>query len=358
MPKNYRRATVASIGLLLSLGLVACSSDSASTTTSAANNSAQSSSVSSSDFQPVTIKHAFGETTVSEKPERVATVAWANHEVPLALGIVPVGMAKTTWGDDDSDGILPWVSDTIEELGADPADIALFDETDSIDFEAVAASEPDVIFASYSGITQEDYDQLSKIASTVAYPEQAWGTPLDENITIIAKGLGMEAEGEQLVDDLNTQIADAFAAHPEFAGTNVLFTAFGSDTDLSTVGFYTTTDPRMGFLEQAGFGVPKTVAEYSESSSNFWEEISAEQPELFDDVDLIVTYGSDDPAENQATLDKLQADPLWSMIPAIAEGHVAFLGNGPLAASTNPTPLSIPAKLGEYFDLLASALDS
>ena len=50
---------------------------------------------------PVTIEHAYGETTITEQPLRVASVAWANHEVPLALGIVPVIQEKVTWGDDD-----------------------------------------------------------------------------------------------------------------------------------------------------------------------------------------------------------------------------------------------------------------
>src|SRR3546814_4471670 len=68
---------------------------------------------------PVTIEHAFGETVIESAPERVATVAWANHEVPLALGIVPVGMEKAAWGDDDGDGILPWVEEKLEELGGE-----------------------------------------------------------------------------------------------------------------------------------------------------------------------------------------------------------------------------------------------
>jgi ABC-type Fe3+-hydroxamate transport system substrate-binding protein len=51
---------------------------------------------------PISIKHAFGTTVIEKKPERVATVAWANHEVPLALGIVPVGMARANFGDDGS----------------------------------------------------------------------------------------------------------------------------------------------------------------------------------------------------------------------------------------------------------------
>ncbi|MGO8609104.1 ABC transporter substrate-binding protein, partial [Rhizobium johnstonii] len=90
-----------------------------------------------------------GETTITEKPERIATVAWANHEVPLALGVVPVGMSKATWGDDDGDGVLPWVEDKLTELGAETP--VLFDETDGIPFEKVADTRPDVILASYSG---------------------------------------------------------------------------------------------------------------------------------------------------------------------------------------------------------------
>ena len=54
---------------------------------------------------PIVIKHALGTTTIARKPERVATVAWANHEVPLALGIVPVGFAAANFGDDDGDGV-------------------------------------------------------------------------------------------------------------------------------------------------------------------------------------------------------------------------------------------------------------
>ena len=61
------------------------------------------SSSASEGWQPVTVQHAFGETVIEEKPERVATVDFANQEVPLALGIVPVGMSEMTWGDDDGD---------------------------------------------------------------------------------------------------------------------------------------------------------------------------------------------------------------------------------------------------------------
>ncbi|HEY1116326.1 MAG TPA: ABC transporter substrate-binding protein, partial [Acidimicrobiales bacterium] len=169
---------------------------------------------------PLTIEHAFGETTIEERPERVATVAWMNHEVPLALGVVPVGMAEATWGDDDGDGVLPWVEERLEELGADTP--VLFDETEGIDFEAVADTAPDVILASYSGLTQEDYDTLSKIAPVVAYPDVAWGTSVDDMIEMNSKALGLEKEGEALIQQLHADADAALEANAALKGKKVL----------------------------------------------------------------------------------------------------------------------------------------
>ncbi len=159
------------------------------------------------------VEHAFGETEIPENPERIATVQWSNHEVPLALGVVPVGMAAANFGDEDGDGLLPWVEDRLEELDAEAP--VLFDETDGIDFEAVADTEPDVILAGYSGLTQEDYDTLSEIAPVVAYPETAWGTTWRESIEINSAGMGMAEEGEELIADIEAEIEEIASAHPE-----------------------------------------------------------------------------------------------------------------------------------------------
>ncbi len=150
--RSRRIAAVGAAAVILVLGLAACS-------TGPAQEPADSASAQAGDEYPIVIEHALGTTEITEKPERVATVQWANHEVPLALGVVPVGMAAANFGDDDGDGVLPWVAEKLDELGAETP--VLFDETDGIDFEAVADTEPDVILASYSGLTQEDYDTLS-----------------------------------------------------------------------------------------------------------------------------------------------------------------------------------------------------
>ncbi len=325
----------------LALSLTACASNAPESGADAGGNPA------SDDAFPVTIEHVFGETTITEKPERVASLAWANHEVPLALGIVPVGMSKAAWGDDDDNGILPWVEEKLDELGGETP--VLFDESDGIDYEAVADTQPDVILAAYSGLTQEEYDTLSKIAPVVAYPEVAWGTPVDEMVEMNAKALGLEKEGQALIDDLHADADAALEAHSILKDKTVMF-AYIDPTDLSQIGFYTAIDTRAGYLHELGLPFPAIVEE-NKDSDQFYLSVSAEEAQKFDDVDVIATYGDD------SMIDLLQSDPLLSKIPAIAEGRIAILPDAtPIAASANPSPLSIPWGLDEYLGLLAAPL--
>jgi len=227
----------------------------------------------------------------------------------------------------------------------------LFDETDGIDFEAVADTQPDVILAAYSGLTQEDYDTLSKIAPVVAYPEVAWGTSLEDMIRLDSKALGLAPEGDALIEELHGEIDTALAAHPQLEGKKVLF-SYIDPSDFSQIGFYTSLDTRPGFLESLGLPTPQVVAEESEGTDLFYVTVSSEQADRFADVDVFVTYGD----ASGSIIAQLQADPLLSKIPAIAAGRIAILeDNTPLAASANPSPLSIGWGIDDYFALLAQA---
>lgn len=297
------------------------------------------------DF-PLDIEHAFGTVTIPERPQRIATVAWANHEVPIALGVVPVGMAAASFGDDDGNGILPWVEERLAQLGGDPP--VLFDEGDGIDFEAVAASNPDVILAAYSGLSQSDYDMLEKIAPVIAFPDTAWGTDWRQMIRLNSAGMGMSADGEALIADLERQITETATARPQLAGKTAMFVTHLDTTDLSMVRFYTRNDARVKFFEDLGLTAPTSVTEASVDGS-YSGEISAERIDMFDDVDIVVTYGG------TALIQSLAADPLASRTPAVANGSVVLLGSNPLGTAANPTPLSIPWVLEDYADLLADA---
>jgi iron complex transport system substrate-binding protein len=282
-----------------------------------------------SQTYPIVIKHAFGTTTIQEKPKRIATVAWANHEVPLALGVVPVGFAAANFGDDNGDGLLPWVDERLKELGAEKP--VLFDEGDGIDFEAVAETKPDVILASYSGLSQSDYDTLSQIAPVVAYPEAPWSTDWRDMIRLNSAGMGMAAEGEALIKKIDGEIADAVAAYPHLKGKSAMFVTHLDATNLSTINFYTTNDTRVRFFNDLGLESPKSVVDASKPGQ-FSGSISAEH-------------------------NAMKSNPLMAKMPVVTHNAIVMLGRNPLGTAANPTPLSISWVLKDYVALLAQAAD-
>ncbi|UQN29534.1 iron-siderophore ABC transporter substrate-binding protein [Brachybacterium kimchii] len=339
-----RRALLGSGLALPALALAACSG------TDDASESAGGGSEASDGGGafPLSVEHALGTAEIPAEPTSIACVNWGNHEVPLALGVVPVGMAAANFGDDDGDGVLPWVSDRLEELGAETP--VLFDETDGIDFEAVANTEPDLILATYSGLTQEDYDTLSEIAPTIAYPEVAWGTPWREMIEYSAKGMGMQSKGEKLIADLEKEISDAVEKHSGVTGKSAMFLTHVDTSDLSVVNFYTAHDTRPMFFEDLGMSTPKSIAEVSAKTDEFSGSVSAEKADVFDDVDIIVTYG------DEKLVKTLQGDPVLSQIPAVKnDAIVALPSDDPFGTAANPTPLSISYVLDRYLDELEQA---
>jgi iron complex transport system substrate-binding protein len=348
--KRPRSIRVLAVTAVL-LGIAGCGGPSETKNESTGGAPGGSASSSPSAF-PMTIEHALGKTTIQAKPERVATVNWANHEAPLALGVVPVGMAAANFGDDDGDGLLPWVEKRLEELQAKTP--VLFNETDGIDFEAVADTKPDVILAAYSGLTQKDYDTLSEIAPVVAYPDAAWATPWREIIRMNSKAIGLAAEGEKLITGIEGDIKEVVAKYPQLKGKSAMFMTHVDPNDVSEVGFYTTHDTRTLFFEDLGLTIPGSIAEASKGTEKFALSRSAEQIDVFDDVDIITGYGD---AKGEL-LETLRKDPLLSKIPAVERGSVYLLPDStPLGTAANPTPLSISWVLEDYVKALAEAAD-
>ena len=344
MTRLSRRALVGSAAALAAV-LAACSSEGSSASGSGGSDGG------TGGGGPATIEHAFGSTEIPEQIDVVTTVAWANHEVPLALGVVPAGMAAANFGDDDSNGILPWVEAKLEELGAEPP--VLFDESDGIDFEGVADTAPSVILAGYSGLTQEDYDTLTEIAPTIPFPEVAWGTSWRDMITANASGMGRAEDGAALIEELEGEIEEAVAKHPAITGKSVMFLTHVDTTDLSTVNFYTAHDTRTMFFEDLGMTIAKSVQDASARTEEFSSSVSAEQADVFDDVEIIVTYG------DESLVEALKGDPLLSQMPAVANGAVVHLpGDSPLGTAANPTPLALSYILEEYLVELERAANA
>lgn len=298
---------------------------------------------------PITIKHAFGETVIEEKPERIATIAWGNNDVPLALGVVPVGISEANYGVTDGSGLLPWTADKFKELGVENP--VLFDDVAGLDFEAINDVQPDIILAAYSGITKEEYALLSEIAPVIAYPNLPWQTLWRDQIRINAEAMGMKTEGESLVKELEELINTKTADYPQIEGKKTAFLYF-NPADLGKFYVYLPSDPRAAYLTDLGMPFPESVTELAKESDSFSIELSAENVDVLEDVDIIITYGTD------TLLAALQADPLVGTVPAVKRGSVAVIEDGtPLAASGTPSALSIPATIDEYLTIIGEAAD-
>jgi iron complex transport system substrate-binding protein len=338
--------TAVILALVLSVGLIAC-------TSSDDKAPASGTSEGESAWTPVTIEHAFGETVIESKPERVVTISWGNQDTPLALGILPVGISESNYGVTDGGNLLPWTKEKIAELGGADTTV-VFNDTDGLDFEAINDTAPDVILAAYSGLTQEDYDTLSAIAPVVAYPENPWQTLWRDQVEINSKALGLEAEGKKLVTELDALIASTVAKYPQLEGKTAAF-AYFDPTDLSTISLYTSGDPRAAFLEDLGLGVAPSVKKLAEGADTFFLQVSSENADQLTDIDILLTWASGDGSDLLATL---QAHPLIGSIPAIKNGAVVTFSESPLAAAQTPSALSIPYTIDDYVKTIAEAADN
>ncbi|MFF2370151.1 iron-siderophore ABC transporter substrate-binding protein [Agromyces sp. NPDC058110] len=340
---RLRRPLIALAGIAATaLTLTACASGTTDEPTAASDSAV------GTGF-PITIEHAFGETVVEQAPERVATWGWGSTEAAIAVGVYPVAVAEQSWTVGEGN-LLPWVEAAYDDAGVEHPVVINDDEGGAtIPYEEFIEAAPDLIVAPYSGLTEEQYDTLSDIAPVVAYPEAAWTTDWDDTISITAKALGREAEGEQVLADIDDTLAEQAAAHPEFEGKTVAGIWDGD----GLVYVYTGADPRIGILTELGLEVAPSVAELDTSDGGFFYELSYEQLDKLD-ADVIVNYSSD-----EATAATLLTKPETQAIPAVKAGRVAQVYDPITVSSVSPpTALSFtwPAGMPALVDSLAAAL--
>lgn len=289
---------------------------------------------------PVTMEHRFGQTEIAEAPERIVTVGLTDHDTLLALGIAPVGV--TEWYGDHPHAAWPWAQDELAALGAEPEVVG---NSESVNFENIAAQQPDLILALYAGLTQDDYDVLSEIAPVVAAPEEYpdFGIPWEEQTRLIGQAVGLSEQAEELVAGIDQQIADIAAEHPEFEGAT---TALASLYDGPWV--YDPDIAMIGLLEELGFEVPDEIGEISED--DFGANLSMEQIDVLD-VDALIWL--DAPA-GEGPL----AEDLYTSLAVSTEGREVHLSaNDAISGASFISPLSIPEILDQLVPMLEAAVD-
>lgn len=356
-PRPHRRARPFVAVAALAVALAACGSDDAATdsTDAPAGTSADAPSATDAETSastivesgesvpsvgfPVSIENMFGTTVVESPPERVVSIGYTEGDFVLALGVTPVAIRD--WYGDQPGGLWPWAA---ASPAADESIEVL--QPDDLNFEQIAALDPDLIVAMVSEIEQADYDRLTEIAPVLAQTDEyvKFGMPWDEVQLTIGRALGLEAEAQAIVDELTAQIDEAAAAHPGWAEQTANFVVPAAD---GTWYAYTDQDNRGRLLTDLGFTIPPQILDLA--GDLFYAQGSGENLGLVD-ADL-VTYVTTEQ-------DAVEALPLWQTIPAVADGRSVFVDQGLAGAMSFSTTLSLPYAIENLVPLLEGAIGS
>jgi iron complex transport system substrate-binding protein len=271
------------------------------------------------------ITHTMGETCVSENPQRVVALEWTYVEDVLALGIQPVAIA-------DIEGYNDWVKipvvldDSVQDVG----------DRSEPNLELITELNPDLIIAVNFRVT-ENYDDLSAIAPTLVfdpYPTDLSISQYEEmttTFTTIATALNREAEGQQVLAQMEDTYANAQAALEAAgrAGEAFILSQGWTYDNVATFRLFTDNAMAVQILDQIGLenawdDAPQQYG-YTEIGIEGFAELRADDFNFF-----YVAQDTDN--------DFFAESPLWSSLAFVESERAYWMGGdvwlfgGPLSA--------------------------
>lgn len=293
-----RKLSLLTLMFLLVVGLVACGGGGDSEPTNETDNNTETVE---DNFTPVTVETKFGDIVIDEMPTRIVALGWGDAETVLALGLEPVGASD--WLGFGDTGVGPWLEGAYEVA---PTMLG----TMELDYEQIAALDPDLILDVRSSGDEERFNRLSEIATTVGVPVGGDGylTTYEQQVEIIAQALGKAEAGAQLLQDVELAFEQARTEFPEFESQTVAIGAFTSEE----WGAYVIGDARADFMASLGFTNKQEIEDLA--SGNFYIPIADEMLELLDaDLTVVVPIFVDSSEVNN--------NVLFQNIPSVEAGR-------------------------------------
>jgi len=304
--------------LVVAIGLAGCGSKTNEEPAAKPDNATKPDAETQS-FASRTIETKFGNIEIKEEPKRIVALGWGDAETVLALGAEPIGASD--WLAFGGEGVGPWLQGAYKTA---PAIIGTMEP----DYEQIASLEPDLILDVRSSGDEERYNRLAEIATTVGVPTggDSYLTTSEQQVEIIAKALGKEAEGEELLKKVDTAFEKAREAYPQFAGKAVAVGAYTS----AGWGAYVTGDARVDFMTKLGFTNKEEVE--GQANGAFYIPVADENLELFDaDLTVILPIWVD--------TKEITNNALYQKIPSVTEGRAVIVeGDYSNAFSTGTVP--------------------
>lgn len=303
--------------------------DTAAATTPPSANSAAADDPAS---YPVNIEHAMGSTTIEARPERIVTLNVQWTDAVLAMGEQPLAYVLDRASQEAEP--YPWHEREV-------ASSTRLDANGNIPFEQITALRPDLILVTYLAVEPDAFETLRGIAPTIGMLGDLQVDPWQQQVEVIGRVLGEPERAEQVIADVEGQVADLADQLPGLDGKTYVAANY-----VPGDGIYVVADPDDGasqFFYDLGMEIdPDIVALDEEAVGRV--QISFEQVGLLDaDLVGILTNGAD-PSEL----------PGWDQLTAVRTGAVIDFEFADVVGINTPTPLSLPYVI----DLIRPALEA
>ncbi|MBN9655588.1 ABC transporter substrate-binding protein [Halobacillus sp. GSS1] len=284
--------------LLLVLLATGCSSENEdSSSTEGESEDTAASEENSEETSERTLKHAMGEITLKEKPERI--LAPYLEDSLVALGEKPV--AQWSIGETVLDYLQPQL-EGVPKVGWD------------LPVEQTIEQNPDlIIFSAPSALQNGSYEDYASIAQTYVFDEET-GADWRQQLTTMGEILNKQDEAEQVLSDFDQKAEEASATIKENIGDESV--AF-----VWTMGeqFYVFDKNRYGaeiFYNEMGIAKPDFLQSLPEEGEQ-WNPVALEKlGEL--DAEHVFLIGN----EGEPGFEILENSSVWQNTPAAKNGQV------------------------------------
>lgn len=276
------------------------------------------------DF-PITIRHAFGQTTIPREPQRIVTLGWSGEDAVIALGKIPIAMTGYPYW---PDGIADW---NRIRIGSEKPVLM----NTIIDYEKIALLKPDLILAVFSGLDEVSYGRLSRIAPVVSWVNGPWSSDWKEQALLTGRALGRLAEASGNIQVVESLLGEFNSDYPEIQGKS--FALISHFPQQNGCDVYLPGDTRFEMFKALGLMPSAGVAQLGKAKGGLYSQsVSLEQLDVLD-CDILVAWFA------EGIEAACNAQPIFRTIPPIRRGTFVSLEKpAAIWAVLAPTVLSIP----------------
>lgn len=251
------------------------------------------------------VVHSYGTTTVPKNPQRIISIKMEDLLLALDVNLV-AGRSFEGF----------YLEDMMKERNI--SSITVDESTDTVNYEEILSYDPDLIIIRDT-FDQTVYDELSKIAPTVAFDLQ------DKVNSTLAIGtmLGMGDKAEARIQQYNDFMTKTGEQLKETIGDDTVAMLRILKKEIRI--YPQSTNHLSDFLYSELGLIPDPLVTEADSADNL--AVSMEKlPELgADRIILIAGYGSSSQEDIDAAkkrYDEISQDPLWQNVPAVQSGSI------------------------------------